>query len=875
VRSPSIAVGRIAAAGRFADRGGGVSTKASARISIEKLDRLERAGARARIEHSAERTEIRLENLELVVAGGLTWRGRARSIEIRGAQTQVRGLALSSAAGRLEADADLGPGGERVELAIRGLDLAQARALHQLPLRGQLEADLSAARRRGRFEGELTASVRKLSAPGLPPVDTQLEASLAGRRLAAKGSLDPVTGGGAARFDIALDVPTDPTDPAAWLRLGLADVSRLAVDLEQVDARQIERFAGIAIEGDGVASASLRVPDDGAHRLGIRAKVSGGRAGLVRHLGATIEGHWDGAGLRGDASLEHAGELVASATLSLATGIETLWRDPAALSRASADAQVTLNGFRLARLVAAKLIATPIAGFLTATIRASGTLEKPRLRVEQGVVTRLEIDKMRLRSLELSGTYEGGRGEANVVATPRTGGAIRAAIEGDVERRALRATLSGRAIQLEGLRPLAPDADHPLASLAGKLDLIRVVIDVSPERLAASGQIAVREGSIVVEDGARKIEGIGAEIALRGDRVRLLGVRAKSGGGSLAASGSVRFAGYQPTELELDVIADDVPYVAGSWAASIDLASRITGRFRAGRWIVEAPVHRGEVTLRDTGRELQDIAALEDVVFVDRKSRRARAAGDSPLRARLNINLGKGIEIRSKDIDAILVGSLTADVDGAAPVRLSGELRTRRGTFRFFDLDYNIVRAVATFDGRVPTDPDLDIEITRRFRQATVAVQVHGKLSRVLGDSRGEHVTLSSDSGYTQEQVLALMLGQDPDDDSQSGGGDIGGVGRAVVAGEVRGALRSVGIRIDVVKFHQDGWEVGKWFRLKLGSFIDRRILIGARVRDTEEPRKNASEGTVEIPLTDSLNLEGRVGDRTIGNIDLLWIKRF
>ena len=54
-----------------------------------------------------------------------------------------------------------------------------------------------------------------------------------------------------------------------------------------------------------------------------------------------------------------------------------------------------------------------------------------------------------------------------------------------------------------------------------------------------------------------------------------------------------------------------------------------------------------------------------------------------------------------------------------------------------------------------------------------------------------------------------------------------------------------------------------------------RRVLLGYRFRDSGEQLKNTNEGTLELPVTRSVNLEGRVGDRGIGSFDLLWIKRF
>ena len=230
------------------------------------------------------------------------------------------------------------------------------------------------------------------------------------------------------------------------------------------------------------------------------------------------------------------------------------------------------------------------------------------------------------------------------------------------------------------------------------------------------------------------------------------------------------------------------------------------------------------------------------------------------------------------EVDAIVVGEMTAKFVGAKMISLTGQLRARRGRVKLFERNYNLVRAEAAFDGSLPINPDLDIEINRTFPEATVTARVTGRLSQVLSPStQNKAIQLTSDADFSEEQILALMLGQSIDDVNQqdTSGQQVGGIGRAIVANEVRDILRKAGLDVDVVRFHEDGVEFGKWVRFSLGDLFSRQVLLGYRLRDSGDELKNRNEGTLELPVTRSINLEGRVGDRGIGSFDLLWIKRF
>jgi autotransporter translocation and assembly factor TamB len=158
-------------------------------------------------------------------------------------------------------------------------------------------------------------------------------------------------------------------------------------------------------------------------------------------------------------------------------------------------------------------------------------------------------------------------------------------------------------------------------------------------------------------------------------------------------------------------------------------------------------------------------------------------------------------------------------------------------------------------------DPDLSVELWRTFPTAYVSIEVNGTLS----DPR---ISFSSDvPEYDDMQVLAIVLGQDPEETDnatvppqQHAAGAVANV----LAGRIRETLK---IPIDVVRTYPDGYELGKW--------IGERVLVGYRYRNTPDATKNESEGTVEWRLRRNMVFEGFYGNNSVGGADILYIIRF
>jgi hypothetical protein len=866
---------RLTASGTFRDNADRLDVTAT----ITGLPRLERATVSAAVTLDDAIT-ARIRSID-AVTDGLRWRGNTGVIrKVGDVITTPRKISLAGPGAALTAGAEIRPGRVSVDAEIRRLDLRRTRRLHGLEVAAIIDGRAEVTLRGERLTGELSASSGSIAIPGVPKVRGSVSAALDDRAVSLTVDGAPLEGKGTVHLAVTARRPRDIYNPAVWRRLTTADLIAVEGDIEGVDVDQVERFIGRTIEARGEAQVKLRLPHDGKPVLGIEVDARRGRYVGIGALRADLRASW-GAALEATASITQDGDKLADVNLSLGAPLHALWQRPESLVKARLGGSLAITNFSLRRLERLAIVRISVGGFLSATAKVSGTALAPRIEIPDGRAAQVELAGVRLRRLSFSGTYSGDAVKGRVSGTMRTGGTFEIDAGFAIPGRELELDIGARGLNLTALQPFAPAGDHPLADLSGVVDFTNVEVNVDPKNLRTSGRVRLRNGSVLLEGGARAITAIDASLVLRGDRVRLATLSAKNGDGTIRASGEARFAGYTPEAIEIDVSAENIPYVAGSYLASLDLESTITGSYRDGALDLKAPVRRGRVDLKDTGVEFQSIGDLEDVVFVDAAAIKEREDDETPgrgLKTVLAIDLSRGVRVVTAEVDAVIVGEMKAAFVGAEMVSLTGQLRARSGRIKLFERSYALIRAEATFDGSLPINPDLDIEITRTFPEATVTAKITGRLSDVLSaSSASKQIQLSSDADFSEEQILALMLGQSPDDVSQqaTGGSRVGGIGRAIVATEVRDILRTVGLKVDVVRFHDDGWEFGKWVRFSLGDLFSRQVLLGYRFRDSGEQLKNTNEGTLELPVTRSVNLEGRVGDLGIGSFDLLWIKRF
>ena len=174
----------------------------------------------------------------------------------------------------------------------------------------------------------------------------------------------------------------------------------------------------------------------------------------------------------------------------------------------------------------------------------------------------------------------------------------------------------------------------------------------------------------------------------------------------------------------------------------------------------------------------------------------------------------------------------------------------------------------------MPPNPVLDIKLTRQLPNSRIFVSLSGTASRPT-------ITLGSDPPlYDSTQVLAIVLGGDPDSrtprDQTSTGDKAVGALSGLIIGKLKDQILP-GLPIDVLKVGtgSDGFSST---RLEVGKWIGERIYVsyvhqfGAT---TGIRRKNSNEGAVQYRVGHGFSIDTRFGDAAVGALDFFWTLRF
>ncbi|MCW5725846.1 translocation/assembly module TamB [Parvibaculum sp.] len=219
-------------------------------------------------------------------------------------------------------------------------------------------------------------------------------------------------------------------------------------------------------------------------------------------------------------------------------------------------------------------------------------------------------------------------------------------------------------------------------------------------------------------------------------------------------------------------------------------------------------------------------------------------------------------QVTGRGVDALWTGELKVTGPAENP-RVTGTLRSLRGTLEFAGKTFTLSRGLVTFRGETPPDPDIDIALdyTRGDFKATVAVGGRGS---------SPAVTLRSQPPMPQDEIISRILFEKRVGELSaleaaqlantaaelSGAGGIGGFG---LLGQMQ---RSLGL--DVLRVDQGasgGTTVAAGKYLREGFYVG--VEQGALASD--------SSVKIEIDLTDNISVDTKVGQDATGDVGINW----
>jgi autotransporter translocation and assembly factor TamB len=815
------------------------------------------------------------------------WRGGADvtlATDGRG-DVRVDHLALSSRTASLRAHGHLPARGlGQLQVELDSVDLAALRDLMpgnpDLPVKGQFSGRLWAAvQRRGaarRLEAvELSGELRDLTVRDAPPLASafwlnardgiaRMDARVAGREL------------GTAHLQVVGKAPGDLLDAAGWRRTSPADLDKVRLELDDLELRRVAELARrYDLELAGRASGVLALTDGGDVLLA-DVRVAGAQLAPLKGP-VDLELYGDG---RADAIAMRTALAIDGRTMlrvhgEVGLGLRELWRAPGQLTTRRLRGGFELPRVELARLAALLDVRHPVRGALCGSGQLSGTLRAPQVALEM----RLEkpgYQATELSDLQLRASASAGRWQLRLNAPPGSRSQLDLAARGRLAATApVQGHLRANGFSLATFDGLLRTVNQEMGDLRGQL-YARLELAGTVAQPQLRGTIGVRDGGIRAARGIRRIEN--AEIALRLEpRNFTLDVGFRSGGGTARLSTRGHLVGLLPSTFRGTLRTRQLPVVAGASRIAVDLDGAFTGARRERAWAIDMQARSGTIYLpkRMEKRRFHPTGPLEDVEYRDDAVADARqGAGRETTSWRLSLTTPRGLRVRGDgDLDAWIEADLVVASAGGVTT-IDGTVEATRGDATLFDRRYRISRARAAFTGDAPTNPHLNVLLEHSFESAEVSIAVQGTLDE-------PEVELSSEPAiYSQAELLGFVLGGNPDapDDREGAGGgwrrSAAGAATALVASQLESIVEKR-IPVDTLRLGTDADDPGTLAFVSVGKWLADKLFVAYRRRFDAETNENANEAEIEYHFRRNWMVEGMIGDRGAGSVDLLWVRRF
>jgi len=730
--------------------------------------------------------------------------------------------------------------------------------------RGEISMRGTVKRTAKKLSGQIEVNGSRLVwVEGASAITATVSATLDDNQLAISAIAE---GNGIGVIDLAVTghTPVDALDVGAWQALGTNAIHSLTLDASAVDLGSIDRMTNRGFPVKGRLDARI-IGSSGLRKIDGRVELRG----LANRDSQTVFDTFislAGGGKSTDleAEVAYKNQRVATATASLAIDFPRLVNDLPNLAKVPLSAELAVHDMPLEGLAGALSMHVPVAGTLSATAALAGTLENyvGTIHLDAGkaevkdqrfeyFLADLRIDRTDIEAHARAQEEQGG----SMSLDAKLGLALGAPIQADLRSRDFRLDFLSAFFQ----------GQRSVGGITGVMDA-SLAIEGTRDAPAARGKVDLRDLFVVLTPPIPSIDRTSAALTFDGNKIAAK-VSGRSAKGKFEATGNVELVTLMQPKFEVVLTTDDMPFAAGPRLARVDAhvtaKGQVTDKLQA-----EVIIDKGLVEITSDGVDtLKPVRAFNDVIFTDEPPPSAalgdpKAAQTFPID--ITVKTASDIPLRGKEVNATASVDLHIQSNKGLP-NGSGVISVGNGWATFFGKRWEIRRADITLLGN--EEPRLEVEISRDVGNATALVRVHGTPT-------APELDLTSDPPiYDEAQVLMFVLGADP---STGEPGSIQDTAAGAAAGALVGALQSKiedKLPLDTIKVElKDGAKIGK---LTLGKWISRRIFLGYDFVFEAQDDENTNEALVQFRLGRGWVVESRYGDRGVGGVDVIWVKRF
>jgi translocation and assembly module TamB len=541
------------------------------------------------------------------------------------------------------------------------------------------------------------------------------------------------------------------------------------------------------------------------------------------------------------------------------------------------DLNLGVQDVRLAAL--SDLLGFPeLRGRVSGSMVMEGDAEAPRFTA--GLQTRLEARNLPPSDLDVTAEYDdqllslqgwmdvGGRRGLQGTATLPFHLTLADSTTGVLDDRALVVSAAADSLPLEWMAPFVPG--HLVEGLRGTLDG-RVGLTGAREEPALDGAL-----NMMGAEARLPLLGVGfadgnARLRFQGETVFLDSLSARTGDGSLSATGTVGLPGLRSTEYDVRFQATDLQAIRSSGvnatvSGEVEVSGQsynpsVTGRVvvrRADLYLDEMESNPSVERVVLTEEDYQELARVFG--YQERPRGRSSARIIEGLAMNLDLELRRDSWLRQRSNPQMAVqfsGNLSVLKEAGDSIRLVGEVEaiSARSYVEQFGRRFTLTRGNLFFQG-APEDTRIDIraeyEVPSRDNpdqpEVVIALEITGTPENLRLDLSSSPVLEASD------MVSYLAVGRPADRTLGGGEGSLAQTGEALALGRISGAVEAYAreeIGLDVVEIITDGTE---GVILLAGRYISPELFLGVRQpvsfhRTSGEASDRMSDPELEVEL--------------------------
>ena len=406
---------------------------------------------------------------------------------------------------------------------------------------------------------------------------------------------------------------------------------------------------------------------------------------------------------------------------------------------------------------------------------------------------------------------------------------------------------------------------------------------------------------------------VNGSLSLRGDTIRVDSIGAVSERGHASVSGYMRLERLTKPLLALNINTAEFKaldlrgYLTVTASGRVTLTGPVFGATLSGRGTVTSGVlHFADlVNKRVVNLDEPWVQDLIDtsLIRVQRLGPEFQSLFFDSLEVKnLQLTMGEDVWLRSNEANIQLRGSVTVNKVNNNYL-LSGTLQAPRGTYRLIigpvTREFVVSSGTVRYFGTPDLDAELDIQATHEVHPlpgpgqlAEIPVRAH-----ITGTLRLPKLTLESDLGYTQTELLSYLIAGKPTFElGTDQGAFVRGTAASLVAGELeRTVVSDLGVPLDYLEIRPgdvtnpfSGAQVAAGWAIGTKTFVVVNAGYCAKVRQTRWT--NTLGATVQYRLSPEWRTEAgfepmrtcageldpiqSVAPRQVG-LDLFWERRY